>query len=403
MKLFKCQHCGQLLYFENNTCEKCGHRLGYISETAVLSALEPEDATAWQALTKSGKRYRFCANAQFDVCNWLIEASSADTYCAACQHNRTVPDTSIQDNLIAWRKIEAAKHRLFYSLMKLGLPLENPKSGERLTFDFLASPSQSPRVMTGHENGLITVAVEEADDPERERRRAAMHEPYRTLLGHFRHEVGHFYWDVLVRDGDQLEACRKVFGDDTLDYAQALQQHYANGAPPNWRDNFVSSYASSHPWEDFAETWAHYLHVIDTLEMARAFGMHIHPRLAKRGELESEVDFDPYRAGEISVLIDAWIPLSNALNSLSRTMGQPDIYPFVLSPPAIEKMGVIHGLIHRNKMATADPIPAAPPMAPTNPTPHAIAPDPERSRPIQSASEQSRGLYSRFTRWRERA
>ena len=297
MKLFKCQHCEQLLYFENTACEKCGYRLGFIPEIMTLSALESE-GDAWRALAIGKKTYRFCANTQFDVCNWMVEADGPEAYCAACRHNRMIPDTSIEANLVAWRKIEIAKHRLFYTLMKLGLPLDQ-KTGdghERLVFDFLASPPQvdGPRVMTGHDNGLITLALDEADDVEREKRRTQMHEPYRTLLGHFRHEVGHYFWDVLVRDGGLIEPCRKIFGDESADYGAALQAYYANGAPPNWQESFISAYATSHPWEDFAETWAHYLHIVDTLEMARAFGMYVHPRLARPGEFDAQVDFDPY-------------------------------------------------------------------------------------------------------------
>jgi hypothetical protein len=353
MKLFKCQHCGQLLYFENTICERCSYRLGFIPEMMALSALEPE-GDVWRALAAGKKTYRFCANAAFDVCNWMVEANAPDTYCTACRHNRIIPDTTVQENIVAWRKIEIAKHRLFYTLMKLHLPLDGKgdNGGERLVFDFLASSPHidGPRVMTGHDNGLITLALEEADDAEREKRRTTMHEPYRTLLGHFRHEVGHYFWDVLVRDGGLVEACRNVFGEETADYGQALQTYYANGAISNWQESFISAYATSHPWEDFAETWAHYLHIVDTLEMARAFGMYVHPRLAPPGELDAQVDFDPYSVRDPTPLIETWIPLSNALNSLNRTMGQSDIYPFILSAAVVEKLSAIHDLIHGNKL-----------------------------------------------------
>ncbi|HUI15854.1 MAG TPA: putative zinc-binding peptidase [Xanthobacteraceae bacterium] len=353
MKLFKCQYCEQLLYFENTVCEKCGHRLGFISEIMNLSALEPQ-GDLWRALAVDKTFYRFCANAAFNVCNWMIEAGAPDAYCAACRHNRTIPDTGIPANLAAWQKIEGAKHRLFYTLMKLNLPLHGngPDGRTRLAFDFLASPPHvdGPRVMTGHDNGLITLALEEADDAEREKRRTIMHEPYRTLVGHFRHEVGHYFWDLLVRDGGLVEDCRKIFGDERVDYGAALQAYYANGAPSDWQRNFISAYATSHPWEDFAETWAHYLHIVDTLEMARAFGMYVHPRLARPGELDAQVDFDPYTVRDPSPLIETWIPLSNALNSLNRTMGLLDVYPFILSPPVIEKLSAIHDLIHGNKL-----------------------------------------------------
>jgi hypothetical protein len=349
MKLFKCQSCQQILYFENDVCVNCGHQLGYVPDVATLSALEPE-GELWRALASPDVLYRFCANAGHAACNWLVESTSAETLCLSCRHNRTIPDLTLTDNLTHWQKIEIAKHRLFYSLLRLKLPLptktESRENG--LAFDFLGELPQpnAPRVMTGHDNGLITIALAEADDAVREKNRVAMHEPYRTLLGHFRHEIGHYYWDRLVRDGGQVDGCRQLFGDDRQDYGQALQNHYANGAPPDWQANFVSHYASSHPWEDFAETWAHYMHIVDTLEIARAFGLTVQPRLAKGDELDATVDFDPYRAAEVGQLIDAWMPLSLALNSLNRAMGQADLYPFVLSAPVIEKLGFIHRLVH---------------------------------------------------------
>lgn len=349
MKLFKCQICGQLLYFENTTCEKCSHRLGFLPDINTLSALEARER-GWSALARPHGLYRYCANAEFDVCNWLIEAASTDIYCLACRHNRTIPDISRQHNLLAWRKIEAAKHRLFYTLLALKLPLidRDGDVGQSLAFDFLAVPLEEigAKAMTGHRNGLITISLAEADDVERERRRSGLQEPYRTLLGHFRHEVGHYFWDRLVRNEGKLEACRRIFGDERVDYGQALQAHYAHGAPTNWQNDFVTAYATAHPWEDFAETWAHYLHIVDTLEMAGAFGMRIHPHLDRAGDFDARVDFDPYTARDARQLIETWVPLSIALNSLNRTMGQPDIYPFVLSSPVMEKLAFVHEIIH---------------------------------------------------------
>jgi hypothetical protein len=200
--------------------------------------------------------------------------------------------------------------------------------------------------MTGHDDGLITLALVEADDAERVKRRTAMGEPYRTLLGHFRHETGHYFWDRLVRDGGRLAECRAVFGDDTQDYSAALQRHYKEGPPPDWQENFVSAYATAHPWEDFAETWAHYLHIVDTLEMARAFGLGIAPRADRTGELATEVDFDPYRTKDIRAVIEAWVPLTATVNSLNRCMGAADLYPFVLSPAVVEKLAFIQALVH---------------------------------------------------------
>lgn len=238
MKLFRCQSCGQVLYFENTVCERCSHRLGYLPDLATLSALQPHDAL-WQTLAQPRRTVRFCENATHEACNWLVGDDIDSAFCLACRHNRTIPDLSIEDNAFRWRKLELAKHWLFYTLLRLGLKpksrFEDPDGG--LAFDFLAdSPSPTgPKVLTGHDNGLITIAIEEADDAERERRRTLMHEPYRSLLGHFRHEVGHYFWDVLIRDGGKLVPFREVFGDDTQDYGAALATHYDNGPPRTGR------------------------------------------------------------------------------------------------------------------------------------------------------------------------
>lgn len=349
MKLFKCQACCQLLYFENVSCEQCGRRLGYLADRMTLSALEP-DGNAWRPLDGDGTAVRFCDNAAQGGCNWMTGGSAP--LCAACRHNRMIPDLSVPLNLVRWQRLEAAKHHLFYQLLRLRLPLANriddPQHG--LAFDFLAdSPDPTgPKVMTGHDNGLITIALIEADDAERERRRQQMNEPYRSLLGHFRHEVGHYFWDVLVRDGNRLDACRALFGDDTVDYNQALQVHYKEGAPADWQSRFVSQYASTHPWEDWAETWAHYLHIIDTLEMARAFGISVRPRVTSDDSLSAEIELDPYGTAKMTDIIDSWLPLTFAMNSLNRAMGHADLYPFVLSPVVVDKLSFVHDVVHGN-------------------------------------------------------
>jgi len=202
-------------------------------------------------------------------------------------------------------------------------------------------------VRTGHDNGVITLNLAEADDAIREQRRTELGEPYRTLLGHFRHEVGHYYWDRLVRDGGRLEQFRDCFGDETQDYAEALQTYYTDGPPVDWRDRFVSAYASAHPWEDFAETWAHFLHIVDTLEMAGSFGLRVKPVVTRDQAYRAEVDFDPHATDSTSQLIRRWLPIAGAVNSINRCMGQPDLYPFVLTPEVIRKLGFVHDLVRR--------------------------------------------------------
>ena len=353
MKLFDCRSCGQTLYFENTKCENCGHRIGYDPELVDMVSLERTDGELnelkWHAAGQPDLSYKFCANTAYDACNWLLKGDSEGSYCLACRHNRTVPDLSKPENLGLWRQMEFAKHRLFYTLLALKLPmktrLEDPTEG--LMFDFKEDESETTKVLTGHDLGDITINIAEADDAERERRRTSMHEPYRTLLGHFRHEVGHYYWDRLVRDAPALGPYRAIFGDESDDYNEALQKHYRDGPPPDWRDHYVSAYATTHSWEDFAETWAHYLHIVDTLETARAFGVSIDPRgLAEGHSLATTVDFSPYKADSIEPIVRAWVPLTFAINSLNRSMGLRDFYPFVLTGTIIEKLGFIHDLVH---------------------------------------------------------
>jgi hypothetical protein len=347
LKLFTCQACDNIVHFENCICGNCGHHLAYAPEQGLMMALEADPA-GWRLIKDPGTPRLLCRNAEFNACNWLVSPGSDETLCAACRHNGTIPDLRTPGRLQAWRDLEQAKHRLFYTLMRWNLPLrtrqEDPDHG--LIFHFLADdPARGQKVMTGHENGVITIALSEADDIERERRRLQMGEPYRTLLGHFRHEVGHHFWDLLVRDGGRLDACRAIFGDDSTDYSEALKQHYAEGPPSNWQDSYVTAYATTHPWEDFAETWAHYLHIVDTLEMAANFGMQIAPAVDRIGGLCAKADFDPYTTEDFDVIVRSWLPFVFAINNVSRTMGLRDIYPFLLSPTVIRKLSFIHTLV----------------------------------------------------------
>lgn len=345
MKIFTCQNCGQLLHFENSVCMRCNSSLGLIPETLELSALTNEDG-AWRAMADNNL-WRYCENWNLAACNWLVPADGDAIYCPSCSLNRTIPDISDPAHAEQWREIETAKRRLVYSLMRLQLPIPSRAEGvpNGLAFDFLADSDPSAPVLTGHDEGLITLNIAEADSAEREKRRVELGEPYRTLLGHMRHEIGHFYWDQLVRDGGKLDACREIFGDDTMNYQEALNQHYQNGAPADWQEHYISAYATMHPWEDFAETWTHYLHIVDTLDTAESFGLAIEPEISDDPDTAVEVKFDPYRTRSFDKLIDAWLPLSVALNSLNRSMGQPDVYPFAIVPAVVEKLRFIHDLV----------------------------------------------------------
>jgi hypothetical protein len=335
VKLFACQNCGQTVFFESQLCLRCGFRLAYAPRrTAMLAAPADKPDPPWSGADGDGQ-LRLCANAALGVCNWLTD--EGNPLCLACRHNRTIPHLGSPANVDLWGRLERAKRYLFYGLFRLGL-----EPGDDLAFDFLAD--DAGQTMTGHESGLITIALAEADDAERERRRTLLREPYRTLLGHFRHEVGHYFWDKLVAPQGALEAFRTAFGDETQDYGAALQRYYDEGPAPDWQLSFVSAYASMHPWEDFAESWAHYLHIVDTMETAASVGLAIHlPDEA--GMAPWPIGFDPYRAETSEELTGAWVPLSVALNTINRSMGQPDLYPFVLAPGIAPKLAFIHKLI----------------------------------------------------------
>lgn len=345
MRDFQC-HCGNRIFFENTRCLACGRTLGFVPDRLRLLALEPCTDGLWRPAGGGGGRFRSCANAEQAGCNWLLPETDAGPRCRSCRLNQVIPDLGRPLNRLYWRRIEAAKRRLIYSLLRLGLPIvdraADPESG--LSFAFLADApepgefsdafdSTPARVLTGHHNGLITINVAEADDVERERMRTLMNEHYRTLLGHFRHEIAHYYWPRLLPEGPRREAFRALFGDERADYGQALERYYRDGPPPDWQQRYVSAYAASHPWEDWAESFAHYLHMIDTLEAAADAG--ILPGRAGQRRLPED----------IGTLITLWRELVVVLNALNRCMGQPDAYPFVLTGVADDKLGFVHETI----------------------------------------------------------
>jgi hypothetical protein len=354
VKVFHCDHCRHLLFFENTQCVKCGHLLAFLPELMIVGSLDrsprstDEGAGLWTSPLRSaaGRSFRLCANYEgAGICNWAVDADDDDALCVSCRLTTVIPDLSVAGHREAWFKLEAAKRRLLYTLLTLGLPLGHADTTlPPLTFQFLADddPQRAP-VLTGHAGGVITINLGEADDAERERRRTALGEPYRTLLGHMRHESGHYYWSLLVeRQAARLEHFRGLFGDDRREYGGALQQHYAAGPPPDWRERFVTAYAAAHPWEDWAETWAHYLHMVDTLETAASCGVSLQPPRADEPRLAHVPSAAATQESTFERLLDSWFPVTYMLNNLNRGLGLADPYPFVLSMPAIEKLAFVH-------------------------------------------------------------
>ncbi len=325
MKRFSCD-CGSPVYFHNTACTQCGARLGFEPQLHTLLAVREAADGTWESA--SGAGYALCGNAlQYGNCNWLVGPGEADHYCVSCRLNRTIPDLSLPANRSYWDAIEAAKRRLVYALLGFGLDVRSQARGwpHGLAFDFVADADGVP-APTGHEGGIITINVAEADDVIRAMTRKRMNERYRTLLGHFRHESGHYYFTRLI-DPALLATCRELFGDETTDYATALAAYYAEGPPPDWSERHISAYAAAHPAEDWAETWAHYLHIADCLETAESHGL-----------------ASP-RAGDFEALLDAWHALSVTLNELNRSMGLADAYPFVISNTVAGKLAFVHRVL----------------------------------------------------------
>ncbi len=387
-RAYRCQ-CGCPVFFRNSECLACGTPLGYDPERARLLPLVPgtvlgtwvvwHDQPTDQTMLQTGQQapaslessnplqnavlpppallFWRCTNLQTPAaCNWLVPVTAqqpAEYLCRACRLNRTIPDlndAANPDNGLLWGRIELAKRRLVSSLLALGLPVASRVSEDTrrgMMFDFLRSPDFGPHVMTGHNTGLITLNLQEADDAVREAVRKALREPYRTLLGHFRHEVGHYYWDRLVWGTDWMTGFRQLFGDETANYADSLRKNYEQGPPHQWWVHHVSAYASTHPWEDWAECWAHYLHMRDTVDTALSLGLVTDSAQLEVTPFTLDALYQPDhpQAQHFLDFLNDWTRLTTLLNEMSRSMGQPDFYPFVLPHEVVSKLHFIHLLV----------------------------------------------------------
>jgi hypothetical protein len=342
MKRFYCQ-CGTEVFFANTHCSQCGLQLGFVSERQAMFALTPS-GEHWRLLGdelplfgQGMDLFRSCEHRDGPLqCNWLIPADKPDNQCLSCATTRTVPLLDKQENWWRWRSLEAAKRHLLYSLLRLKLSLNPAYQGfeSGLVFDFLEDQRSNPlvaleHIYTGHSDGVITVNVAEADSSYREATREAMNEPYRTLLGHFRHEIGHFYWQQLIENKSAYAEFRRFFGDDKQDYRTAVDRYYLHGPQDDWQEHYISAYASSHPIEDWAETWSHYLLMTDTTETALAYGLIT--------RFDKDWQFDAWTA--------EWVQLVVILNALNRSTGTADAYPFVITSAVKDKLRFIHELI----------------------------------------------------------
>lgn len=324
MRAFACRRCGNPLYFENSTCVSCGAALGFSREERAIVPV----GESGRYVDAQGLVWWLCRNGELSGCTWLSRFEGG--LCFSCELTRTRPSDADLVGLSAFPSAESAKRRLIVELDALGLPIvtrrEDPQAG--LAFDLLSSAHEP--VVTGHHQGIITIDLAESDSVHREQVRRRLAEPYRTMLGHFRHEIGHYY-ELLLVHGRLRERTRELFGDERRDYAAAMDRHYADGAPKGWRSNHISSYATMHPYEDFAETFAHVLHISDTIDTARHHGL-------------TTADPESYESFR-DLVTQAWIPLSIALNQINRSMGRDSLYPFVIERGVLDKLDFVASVI----------------------------------------------------------
>lgn len=313
MKSFRCRVCGGALFFENSVCVTCGTALGF---SRLEREIVPVDATG-RYVDGEGLIWHVCRNLNLSGCTWLARFEGGQ--CESCDLTRVRPADTDQVGLANVVEAERAKRHLLVELDRVGLG----RSVGGLAFDLLSSEHQP--VTTGHADGVITIDLAESDPAHREGLRDRLDEPYRTMLGHFRHEIGHFFQSTLVRDDAVVTRFRETFGDEREDYQAAIDRHYAEGPPADWETAHISTYATMHPFEDFAETWAHMMHILDTVDTAVAYGL-----------------LDEQRAHAVSgmreLVIGVWMPLSTAFNVVNRSMGEGDLYPFAIPAPVIDKL-----------------------------------------------------------------
>jgi hypothetical protein len=333
MHVFRCDHCDEVVAFDAASCPTCRTQLGYVSEQGTIRALTPASPVLFEVAGHDGRWWR-CLNTAWG-CNWMLPASTGDVWCRSCRLTRGRPDQFRRDAVEVWAKAEAAKRRLVHQLDALGLPVE-PRSDEHpdgVAFDLVHLTEDTP--VTGHLHGVVTLDLAEADDQHRDRVRRLLGEPYRSVIGHLRHEMGHYYLERLVVRTDQLDAFRRLFGDERADYRRAMDTHYGSVAPAFDPSRYVSAYAVSHPLEDWAESFAHYLHVVDATETAVAHHLGCSPADHRSG-------VGSRRTVEFGDVLDEWRAINLGLTAVAESLGVAPLYPFELVGAVADKLAFVH-------------------------------------------------------------
>ena len=334
MRIFHCDRCSNVVAFEAHQCPTCEAPLGYVDGERTIRVLVPTAEPSTYTLADDDRPVWRCLNSAWG-CNWVLPAGSENTWCRSCQLTRGRPDEGRPDAVEAWMAAEAAKRRLVHQLDELALPIDVRSAAvpDGLAFDLVYLPGAGG--ITGHLDGVVTLDLAETDEQHRNDLRRRLGEPFRTVIGHLRHEIGHHYWNRLVGQSNELTGFRRLFGDERVDYSDAIDHHYANGTTPWDATRFVTAYAASHPMEDWAETFAHYLHIVDAVDTAVAYEL-IPP--GSTGVLVADAVGDL----ELTDLLDSWRPINNAINAIADSLGAPAVYPFQPTGLVVAKLAFVH-------------------------------------------------------------
>ena len=336
MRAFGCEVCGAELFFENSVCVRCGSAVGYSREHGTLVAVTADRP--------------ICANLNRCGCNWIADPASVLGLCFSCRLTRTRPADADAVGLAQYWVAEAAKRRLIFGLDELELPIMISDGFAGLAFDLLSSTQG--KIITGHLNGIITLDLAESNDSHREALRQSMDEPYRTVLGHFRHEIGHYYCQLLALTPDRRDEFRTLFGDETLSYEEALQRHYASRELAS--SGRASSSARTRPCirSRISRRCSATSCTSPTRCRRRGSSGCCRNRISATTSSRHAGTARKLRKSLLErpmaeVVGETWLPVSKGLNQINRSMGKPDLYPFVLRTAGDRKAGVRCGSSRR--------------------------------------------------------
>ena len=337
MRRFTCESCAEEVAFDALRCASCSSPLGYVPAQQAVKVLHPAAGAVSFSISGDDAEFWRCPNSARG-CNWVLPAGTGDIWCRSCGLTPGRPDETNPDALAAWSTAEAVKRRLVHQLDHLALPID-PRSDatpDGLAFDLVYVPGQFGPA--GKVDEAVTLDLADADVQDVGAPPRRVHAPFRTLIGNLRHKVGHHYWHRLVGQSDHVTPFRRLFGDERADYPAAIEPHQAAVAHHWDASRFVTGRAESHPFEDWAETFAHYLHILDATDTAEAYRL-------PDGQCEMGRPQSSPGGGTFAEILRLWRPTAPAVNALAASLGLPAVYPFQLTGVVLQKFEFVHARV----------------------------------------------------------